>query len=270
MLDVSAIVSHSADWHADRKTGIGGSDAKKIMSGDWHSLWLEKTGQAQPEDLSDNLAVIMGSWTEPLNHYWFQKQTGIGVDRSPDICDGRYHPEHTFMRCNLDGMAIDAVWEAKHVNAFSKDDEIITRYYWQCQHNMAVVGADMTYLSVIFGNGKWQYFEIPRDEQGVADLIARETEFWRHVVEGIEPENVAAAEKVVIALDDMREVDMTGNNEFASHAVDWLENITAAKKHEAATKAIKALIEPDVKLAFGHGIKVSRAKNGAITIRSEK
>ena len=30
---------------------IGGSDAVKIMSGDWHPLWLEKTGQSQPADL---------------------------------------------------------------------------------------------------------------------------------------------------------------------------------------------------------------------------
>ena len=29
---------------------IGGSDARRIMEGDWHALWLEKTGQQQPAD----------------------------------------------------------------------------------------------------------------------------------------------------------------------------------------------------------------------------
>ena len=38
---------------------IGGSDARRIMEGDWHT-WLEKTGQQQPADLSDNLAVQLG------------------------------------------------------------------------------------------------------------------------------------------------------------------------------------------------------------------
>ena len=30
---------------AGRRKFIGGSDAAKIVSGDWHSLWLEKTGR---------------------------------------------------------------------------------------------------------------------------------------------------------------------------------------------------------------------------------
>ena len=39
----------------DRLGFIGGSDARRIMAGDWHTLWLEKTGQQEPADLSDNL-----------------------------------------------------------------------------------------------------------------------------------------------------------------------------------------------------------------------
>ena len=29
----------------DRTKGIGGSDAKKIVDGSWHDLWLEKNRQ---------------------------------------------------------------------------------------------------------------------------------------------------------------------------------------------------------------------------------
>mgnify|MGYP003125020012 FL=1 len=41
----------------DRKKYIGGSDACRIISGDWIKLWEEKTGRTEPEDLSKKLAV---------------------------------------------------------------------------------------------------------------------------------------------------------------------------------------------------------------------
>ena len=63
----------------DRKQGIGGSDATKLYNGEWHTLWLEKTGDAEPVDLSDVLPVQMGVHTEPFNIQWFEKQTGLKV-----------------------------------------------------------------------------------------------------------------------------------------------------------------------------------------------
>ena len=51
----------------DRRTFIGGSDARVIMGDDEASLlrlWREKRGEVEPEDLSDNLAVQLGSVTE--------------------------------------------------------------------------------------------------------------------------------------------------------------------------------------------------------------
>ena len=44
----------------NRHMGIGGSDATRIMRGDWHTLWLEKTEKQEPEDLSRVLPVQLG------------------------------------------------------------------------------------------------------------------------------------------------------------------------------------------------------------------
>lgn len=71
---VASLLAHDDDWHEQRRKGIGGSDAMKIMSGDWLTLWEEKTGRAAAQDLSDVLPVVMGAWTEPLNRYWFEKK----------------------------------------------------------------------------------------------------------------------------------------------------------------------------------------------------
>ena len=57
-----------------KRTGfIGGSDCVKIMQGDWYPLWEIKTGRTQGEDLSSNLAVRMGSYTESFNIQWFEE-----------------------------------------------------------------------------------------------------------------------------------------------------------------------------------------------------
>ena len=51
----------------DRTKFIGGSDTIRLVKGDWESLYLEKIGEKQPEDLSDNLQVQIGITTEQLN-----------------------------------------------------------------------------------------------------------------------------------------------------------------------------------------------------------
>jgi predicted phage-related endonuclease len=74
---------------ADRRSFIGGSDARIIMGDDETSLlrlWREKRGEIAPEDLSANLIVQLGSVTEPLNRRWFERNTG----RSWWRCSGEF------------------------------------------------------------------------------------------------------------------------------------------------------------------------------------
>ena len=63
----------------ERPKTIGGSDAIRIMEGDWHSLWLEKTGRAEPADLTWVLPVQLGILTEELNKKWFVQETGLSL-----------------------------------------------------------------------------------------------------------------------------------------------------------------------------------------------
>ncbi len=58
-----------AAW-SDRRSFIGGSDARIIMGDDEATLlrlWKEKRGETEPEDLSRNLIVQLGVVTEHLN-----------------------------------------------------------------------------------------------------------------------------------------------------------------------------------------------------------
>ena len=63
---------------ADRRSFIGGSDARIIMRKDEAALvrlWREKR-RGEPEDLSGNLIVQLGVVTEDLNRRWYEANTG--------------------------------------------------------------------------------------------------------------------------------------------------------------------------------------------------
>jgi predicted phage-related endonuclease len=255
-----------ADREARRRF-IGGSDANIIFSGDAarvRQLWLEKRGEAEPEDLSDKLQVMLGCWSEPFNRLWYEKLTGQPVTKIGQtmVCSKRH-----WRCCTLDGFvdATSAIFEAKHTSAFSTPEQVLERYMPQLQHNMAVTGVSRAILSVIFGNHKYEIIEVASDWLYQLELLDAEQAFWNCVVSGEEPvpAEVPPAPRPV----GSREVCFEGNNAWASAAVDWVEHRDAAKKHAAAAGLIKSLIEDDVTRAFGHGVEAKRSKSGALILR---
>ena len=253
-----------------RNRGIGGSDANIILSGDDERvlrLWQEKRGEAEPEDLSGKLSVVLGCWTEDLNRQWYERLSGktvVDAGKALSCADYRWR------KCTLDGVveSSGAVFEAKHTNSFVKAEDVLERYMPQLQHNMAVAKADRAVLSVIFGNAKYEMFEVAADWLYQLDLLKAERAFWNAVLSGEPP--VAMEAPPAPPPIATRELSFEGNNAWASAAADWLETNKAAKIHASACKSLKELLEDDVKRAFGHGIEARRSKAGAVTIKELK
>src|SRR5437016_8189935 len=91
------------DW-SHRRSFIGGSDARIIMGSDEAALirlWREKRGEAEPEDLSGNLIVQLGTVTEKLNRTWYERNTGRSVG---DVQRRAQHSEIPWMVATLDGV----------------------------------------------------------------------------------------------------------------------------------------------------------------------
>ena len=142
----------------DRRSFVGGSDARIIMGRDESALlqlWREKRGEAPAKDLSTNLLVQLGNATEDLNRHWFETSAGQAV---VDIQRHVRHPILRWMGATLDGRveATGAVFEAKFMLPWSFSEEAaLEKYAPQLQHNMWVVTARSAVLSVITGGGKW-------------------------------------------------------------------------------------------------------------------
>lgn len=174
----------------DRRSGIGGSDATKIVAGEWKKLYQLKKGLIDDEDLSFVLPVQMGIYTEDFNRDWFTAHTDLPVQ---EVDSTLQHKKHDFMLANLDGYVLNenlkpmGVFEAKHVHAFTKDDTILEKYYAQIQHYMIVSNLPQAWLSILFGNNKWKSFHVQADKKFQKKLIQAEEMFWQHIINDEEP-----------------------------------------------------------------------------------
>src|SRR6476659_6647104 len=111
---------------ANRQGFIGGSDARIIMGKDEVGLlrlWQEKRGEVEPEDLSGDLVVQLGTVTERLNRRWYEKNTGCAVT---EVQRRVFHAVHRWMAATLDGKiaATGAVFEAKFMLPWNFSEEV--------------------------------------------------------------------------------------------------------------------------------------------------
>ena len=181
-----------AQWLAERKTGIGASDAASILGlgpfGSPFSVWLDKTS-----NLPDEATEAM-EWglrlEEPIARAW-QDAEHKRVEKV-EHGDGRpmvlRHPEHPIMICTLDRVCEDGnPLEIKTANAWDDGwdpdgDRIPDHVRLQQQHQMAVKGAPLCYGAVLIAGQKFRTWVTMRDDAIIADLIIAEERFWTDYV----------------------------------------------------------------------------------------
>jgi predicted phage-related endonuclease len=252
----------------DRRTFIGGSDARIIMGIDEAALlrlWQEKRGEAEPLDLSGDLLVQLGTVTEHLNRHWYEKHTGqVVVEMQRRI----FHAVHRWMAATLDGRvkATGAVFEAKFMLPWSFSEEsAAAKHMAQLQHNMWVTASRSAVLSIITGGGKWVEMTISADPLYQHLLLTAEKKFWRCVESGETPA-LFGVETPRPKVEAVRVVDMSASNAWAEFANLFRQTREAALAHEQSKGELKALVPEDAKEAIGHGVRARRSKSGAISL----
>jgi predicted phage-related endonuclease len=250
-----------------RRSFVGGSDARIIMGNDEAALvrlWREKRGEAEPEDLSGNLIVQLGTITEELNRAWYERNTGR---RIADVQRRVRHATIAWMAATLDGVVegTGAVFEAKFMLPWSFSEEAAAQKHMaQLQHNMWVTNAREAVLSIITGGGKWVEITIPSDPLYLTVLVSAEKKFWRCVQSGEVP-HLVNAEPPRPRIEAVRIVDMNSSNSWAEFASLFRNTRDAFLDHERAKAELKTLVPEDAKEALGHGVRAKRSKSGAVS-----
>lgn len=241
------------EWLAIRAKGIGSSDAAAAIGLSSYkcalSLWLEKTGRQLSEDLSSKEAVVWGTVLEPVVAKMYVERTGRKVRRVNAVLQ---HPDHAFMLANLDREVVTengtGVLEIKTAGFYSMqlwEDGVPVAYQCQVLHQLAVTGHAWADVAVLLGGQEFRIYRIERDDDKIADLIQRETQFWSCVTEDQQPEPDASddAERALLSLfpaDNGQTLDFTESGEFnhlfaellkIRHSKEDIEQQESALKH---------------------------------------
>lgn len=257
----------ATDLFGNRRSFIGGSDARQIMGENLSNLlrlWREKRGELEPEDLSGNLVVQLGNVTEQLNRQWYERSSGSEVT---DVQRHVRHSVHQWMGATLDGRINPggAVFEAKFMLPWTFSEEAAAeKHMAQLQHNMWVTQAKSAVLSIITGGGQWVEMTIHADPLYQHLLITAEKRFWRCVKSGEQPV-LFGAEPPRPRLEAVRIVDMSASNSWAEFAATYQRTRAAHQEHEGAKADLKKLVPEDAKEAAGHGVRAKRSKSGAVS-----
>lgn len=232
-------------WLKMRMAGIGGSDAGTIVGDNpWKSpyaLWLEKTGQIVPEDISDKESVYWGTALEDIVTKEFTKRTGKRVRR----CGTMQNTKKRWMLANVDRLIIgeQAGLECKTTNAFNykewQDDGLPNSYYWQCQHYMLCTGLPMWYIAVLIGGQHYDFKPVPRNDEDIDYLYRKELDFWA-MVQTKTPPPIDGSSATSKALDEQYPGGNTNPVELPEEAGTALAILNDAKKEK---KRIDTLIE---------------------------
>lgn len=226
------------EWLEWRSKGISATDIPIIMGLSPYKtpyrLWLEKTGRANADDLSNNPNVQRGNRLEPLaRSYWEDKDSEILLP----IC-AQYDPA-PMLRASLDGLSMEGKpyeLKAPHESTFSEieekgtDADAYKLYELQVKTQCVVVGSDSGKLCFYMEDERTMEFEIELQPEDLDNIVTAAIEFWNLIETDTPP-----------ALDPEKDfyIPQSGEDEFR-----WQSYSELFSENKAKIDALKAQIAP--------------------------
>lgn len=178
-----------------RKKSVGGSDVPIIMGlspyKNIYTLWLEKTGLVQAEDISSKFHVMKGISNEPVARALLEEQMEMRFTPTRWV-----HPTKPHLACNDDGFNADykALIEIKVMGLQNHENTkagIVPEHYMaQVQYNLALSNALIGYfVSYRVETKELAIVTVQPDLEYQKKLIEAADNFWiNHVVPMVPPE----------------------------------------------------------------------------------
>ena len=172
-------------WLAERRTGIGGSDAAAAVGlSKWKTpleLWLDKRGELETPESEP---MKWGTLLEPVVRQEYSNVTGRTVVIPNRILR---HDRVAFAIFNADGIADnERLYEGKTARTGDGWGEpgsadIPQDYLLQVQHGLFVTGLSVADVAVLIGGSDFRLYEVPADPELQGLLISQEAKFWAMV-----------------------------------------------------------------------------------------
>jgi predicted phage-related endonuclease len=179
-------------------------------------VYLEKTGEIEPEDLSDVEAIEWGHVMEPVIAERYARRTGRHIERGRA---GRFQVlrsvDHPWALCSLDFWTAEndnsprRPLEVKNVSAFLAEDWLNgppDYYLAQIQQQLLVTGATKATSALCLGGNRLLWCDVPRDEEMIRKIIYHGSRFWQRLLNRERPE-VDGSEATKAALARLHPID---------------------------------------------------------------
>lgn len=243
-----------------------------LMAGNAEAIlnkWRQLIGDPKyaPEDLSESWPAQFGLYMEPFALDWHQRKTGLALTRRGEFVQ---HPDLPYVSCTLDAWreADNTAIDAKAVGQWMRLDEVVPYYTPQILCQMRCVRAAAGALLIVHGGAEPREFAVDVDPGFEALMWDRAAQFWRCVETFTPPVPLPR----IVPPEKWRSIDLATENpnwkaEMIGHLAAWRETKGAAELHEESKTSVKKLTPDDVGRIDYAGLRVSRARNNAVSIR---
>lgn len=254
------------EWLEQRKRGIGGSEAATVMGLNQYQtpyqLWEIKTGRKEPQDLSENQAVIFGNLLEDVIADEFSRRTGRKVRRDNKI---RFHAEHPELLANIDRLIVSdgdsgpGILEIKTTNSYTyKEWElgVPEQYYCQIQHYFGVTGYQYGAFAILIDGRRLEILEVKPDPKYIKFQNDYLLDWYnKHIVNDVEPDMGVPD----LSLVKHREGEIVEADENFSRVWSELVEVKAQikeleNKEERLSNAVKLVIGDAEGVAVGNSL----------------
>ena len=252
----------------NRNGYIGGSDIGTIMGvNQWKSpytLWAEKTGLIEVEDISDKDAVWFGVMEEDIIAKRFTMKTELKVKKSNYAYGCKEYP---YLRGHVDRIAAKGKWglEIKTTSSWNKtkydEGEIPESHYWQCMFYMFLTGWDTWYLATKRDN-RFYITKISRDDEAIERMLDACEDFWNHVQSG-EPVEIDGSDSTQETLEQMYPEEHQGETVNLDSQEDTLLALLELGTQEKNLKELKTKYQNEIKAVLG---EAEKGETGQFTV----
>jgi putative phage-type endonuclease len=192
--------SDSAQFHEERRSGIGSSDAAAICNADPFKtplkVFLQKRGELtddmEKRTEQDRERLYFGTALEDLIADEYSRRTERKVRRQVKAAR---HKDHEFLIAHLDRRVYPGahdeedhgpgVLEIKSPSVWMRDewddDAAPLHYQIQMQHHLMVTDLPWGAFAVLIGKDQFLSFDVERNQKFIDKLMAAEVEFWQRV-----------------------------------------------------------------------------------------
>lgn len=286
------------EWHERRLDGFGGSEVAALLGiSPWQTARTVVERKArriiEDPDAPQRLRLRLGRELEPilLEHLWETLTERHGSMPRPRRSGLLWRmPGHSYVTSDVDGFIGDALIECKTDEYGSLpwgDPEgdparaVPPAYYAQVQQGLAATTKKRAYVIVLIGLHEERVYEVPRDDEYIANLVEFEAGMWSrvlHIRDHLEENPEADISGLLPTLegtelsDHLRETFPRSTEVIRSATAeqdDLVRGLRDARRAVAMAEALDAIVTAKVQDVIKDAAGLASAE-GLITWRTSK